>query len=97
MKTKVPGSGRKKGTGNKITRELREMVLQALDEAGGVSYLVDVAKSNPVAFLALLSKILPTTVAGDTNNPIHTVQHGLSHFYGGMLPDNTESCEVAPN
>ena len=64
--------GRKKGVQNKENKALREMILQALDEqkGGGVTYLKDQALSNPTAFLSLLGKVLPTTLAGDPNNPV---------------------------
>jgi hypothetical protein len=64
--------GRKKGVQNKENKALREMILQALDEqkGGGVAYLKDQALSNPKAFLSLLGKVLPTTLAGDPNNPV---------------------------
>jgi hypothetical protein len=64
--------GRKKGVQNKENKALREMILQALDEqkGGGVAYLKDQALSNPNAFLSLLGKVLPTTLAGDPNNPV---------------------------
>jgi hypothetical protein len=56
--------GRVKGTPNKITAELKDMILQALDEAGGVEYLVSCAKKNPQAFLTLVGKVLPLQVTG---------------------------------
>ena len=64
--------GRKKGTPNRETKALREMILQALDDqkGGGVGYLKDQALMNPNAFLSLLGKVLPTTLAGDPNNPV---------------------------
>lgn len=64
--------GRKKGTPNRETKALREMILQALDDqkGGGVAYLKDQALMNPNAFLSLLGKVLPTTLAGDPNNPV---------------------------
>lgn len=64
--------GRKKGVQNKENKALREMILQALDEqkGGGVGYLKDQALMNPNAFLSLLGKVLPTTLAGDPNNPV---------------------------
>jgi len=65
--------GRQKGTPNKVTRALKEMILAALDDAGGQEYLAAIAKSNPPAFLALLGRVLPTTLAGDPSQPITTL------------------------
>lgn len=62
--------GRQKGTPNKVTGELKTMVLTALDEAGGVAYLVKQAKQNPGPFLTLVGKVLPLTVAGDPQAPL---------------------------
>lgn len=65
--------GRQKGTTNKITADVKAMVLEALDQAGGVSYLLTQAQSNPNAFLTLVGKVLPMTVAGDADNPLAVV------------------------
>jgi hypothetical protein len=62
--------GRAKGTPNKTTKALKEMILGALDQAGGESYLLQQARENPNAFLTLVGKVLPTTLAGDPNNPV---------------------------
>ncbi len=51
--------GRQKGTPNKVTREVKEMVLEALSIAGGVDYLVEQAQKSPNAFLTLVGKVLP--------------------------------------
>lgn len=69
-KGKPKTGGRAKGTTNKLTGDVKAMVLQALDEAGGVSYLLIQAQSNPNAFLTLVGKVLPLTVAGDKDNPL---------------------------
>ena len=55
--------GRRKGTPNKLSGALKDMILTALDRAGGVAYLVRQSEENPVAFMALLGKVLPQTVA----------------------------------
>lgn len=55
-------TGRPKGCKNKITRQLKEIVLEALDQAGGADYLVRVAKANPAVFCQLLQKIIPTDI-----------------------------------
>jgi hypothetical protein len=59
------GKGRKAGTPNKVTGALKDMVLQALGNAGGVRYLETQAKENPVAFLTLVGKVLPLQVGGE--------------------------------
>jgi len=70
------GKGRKKGVPNKFTGTLKEMILNALEgahEGGGIEYLKGQAKDNPAAFLSLVGKVLPMTVAGDPENPLKTV------------------------
>lgn len=57
------GKGRKKGVPNKFTGQLKEMILQALHNKGGVEYLEAQAEDNPVAFMGLVGKVLPMTVA----------------------------------
>lgn len=65
-----PKGGSRKGVPNKITAELKTMILQALDESGGVAYLKRQAKAKPVAFLALLGRVLPLQVTGDGKAPV---------------------------
>src|SRR5215217_6830556 len=65
--------GRQKGTPNKITKALKEMILGALDDAGGQDYLARMAEQQPAAFMTLLGKVLPTTVAGDSDSPVRTI------------------------
>lgn len=62
--------GRKKGTANKDTKPLKEMILGALDNLGGIAYLEKQAILQPSAFLSLIGKVLPTTLASDKDNPI---------------------------
>jgi hypothetical protein len=70
---KVPGSaakrppgGSRKGKPNKVTKELKEMILGALDAAGGVEYLTERATDprTASAFLTLVGKVLPMTIQG---------------------------------
>lgn len=65
--------GRKKGVGNKITRELKDMILAALDESGGIAYLKQQAQDNPSAFLTLVGKVLPLTVQGPGDQGEHSI------------------------
>ena len=62
--------GRQKGAVNKSTAALRDMILGALSEVGGQAYLAEQAKQNPGPFLALIGKVLPTTLVGDKANPL---------------------------
>jgi hypothetical protein len=55
--------GRQKGTPNKINAPLKEMILGALSAVGGTDYLAKQALDNPASFLALIGKVLPTTLA----------------------------------
>ena len=56
------GKGRPKGVPNRVTMQLKDMILQALDGAGGAAYLQRQADENPSAFLTLVGKVLPMTV-----------------------------------
>ena len=67
------GKGRPKGSLNKVTADVKAMVLQALNDAGGADYLLEQAKGNPNAFLTLVGKVLPLTVSGDKDNPLEAV------------------------
>lgn len=64
------GSGRAKGTPNKITRLLKDMIVTALEEEGGVDYLRRQANENPQAFMTLVGKVIPLQIGMDGDNPI---------------------------
>ena len=68
MAGKKPGSpktgGRTKGTPNKLTADVKGMILQALDKSGGVDYLLTQAHDNPSAFMTLVGKVLPKEMTG---------------------------------
>ncbi len=59
---KTPGSGRKKGSVNRVSAALKDAIMHAFDKAGGVEYLVKQADLNPIAFLTLLGRIVPREV-----------------------------------
>lgn len=56
--------GSRKGIPNKVTGDVKAMVLAALEGAGGVAYLQRQAGENPAAFMTLLGKVLPLQVSG---------------------------------
>jgi hypothetical protein len=64
--------GKPKGAVNKTTGQLKDMILKALDQAGGETYLLDRANDPKTqsAFLQLIGKVLPMTVVGDANQPL---------------------------
>lgn len=56
--------GRKKGTPNKLSSDVKAMILGALNDNGGQNYLAEQARENPNAFMQLVGKVLPMTVQG---------------------------------
>ena len=64
--------GRKAGTPNKMSTDLRTMALNAMTKAGGEKYLCQVAEDNPAAFLSYISKFVPKDVnlGGQDGNPL---------------------------
>jgi hypothetical protein len=77
---KIPaaaGRGRPKGTPNKTTAAIKEMVIAALHKAGGVDYLAARALDTPAAFMTLVGKVLPLQLSGDPANPVVTTNMTL--------------------
>lgn len=70
--------GKPKGATNHTTRDLKEMILKALSDAGGIEYLAQQAKEKPAAFLALVGKVLPMTIDGTGKDGAITVN--IKHF-----------------
>ena len=62
------GAGRPRGSKNKISLALKEMILNSLDRVGGEEYLARLAVENSSAFASLLGKILPMTLAADAKS-----------------------------
>ena len=58
----MPKGGSRKGKPNKTTAAIKDMIDQALREAGGVAYLLKQSKENPTAFMGLVGKILPKDI-----------------------------------
>ena len=51
--------GRPEGSKGKDGAALREIVIKAMDELGGPTYLVEVGRKDPKTFCALFGKLLP--------------------------------------
>ena len=69
-KNHAKAGGRKKGVPNKLTSDVKAMILAALNKAGGEDYLLEQAATNPNAFMTLIGKVLPMQLTGDKDNPI---------------------------
>src|SRR6516165_5299735 len=71
-------AGKPKGTLNRVTKDLKQAILGALEAAGGeegsVGYLRRLAIENSSAFASLLAKCLPTTLAADESGGGRGVQ-----------------------
>ncbi len=70
MAARVKTGGRVCGTPNKLTVSVKEAILGALEEAGGVKYLLGVARENPQVFCALLAKLLPNEITGGSGEAL---------------------------
>ena len=71
-----PPGGSRKGRPNKTTAAVKDMILAALDDVGGQAYLAEQANKQPVAFMALLGRIMPTQVTTDSKDPMRFVLIG---------------------
>ena len=69
--------GRQKGTLNKTSALLKDTILEAADTAGGkeglVGYLTLQARENPVAFMGLLGKLVPSQIAAEVTQNVAAV------------------------
>jgi hypothetical protein len=61
-------AGRPKGSLNKNTKALKDMILAALSKLGGEDYLVALGRENSSAFTSLVGKVLPTTLAASDSD-----------------------------
>lgn len=59
-----PGPGRPKGLPNKTTQAIKDAIVEAFEKAGGVEYLVTLAKEDPKTFCGLVGKVIPLQVEG---------------------------------
>ena len=82
---KRPNQGRPKGVSNKNTQAIRDMIAEALDNLGGVSYLMECG-SDPrtkAAFLSLIGKVMPIQVTGKDDGPVQVTRIELVAMSGG--------------
>jgi len=69
---RVPGSGRAKGTQNKVTLAFREALQVAFDQTGGAEAMAKWGrlKSNRRPFYEMCTKLIPLQVTGDNFGPL---------------------------
>lgn len=68
------GPGRPPGSPNKIPKAVKEMVLDALDNLGGTTYLEKLGKENATSFATLIGKIIPLQIANADGEVFKTEQ-----------------------
>lgn len=85
--------GRRKGTQNKMTVELKDAILKAATGAGGaqklVGYLQRMANQEPQSFLPLLGKLLPKDV--NLNADVETLVRVIDHTGAGPVIQDREA------
>ena len=74
MATGAKTGGRKKGTPNKLTANVKTALINAFEKAGGEEYLLNVARDDPKTFCSLLGRIIPTEISGPDGNPVSLIE-----------------------
>lgn len=62
--------GRPKGVRNKLTATVKEAIIEAFNQAGGVEYLTRIANEDPKTFCALVGKVIPLQITGKDDGPV---------------------------
>ena len=66
--------GRKKGSPNKLTASVKDMIMGALEDVGGIEYLKAQSISNPTAFMQLVGKVIPLTLGGSLGLQVSRIE-----------------------
>ena len=105
------GEGEKKGVPNLLTRDLKEMIREAMERVGsdgegkdgGLGYLITLAKEEKQVFATLVRAILPTTINANVtvDKPYVTEEVALAVLKARGLPPDTVDrmrfIEIDPN
>lgn len=60
---------------NKLTTEIKQGIIEAFEQVGGVDYLVEIARCDPPTFCRLLATIIPAEIKAQINTT-HTLDLG---------------------
>lgn len=61
--------GRQKGSVNKLTKTFKQAVLTAYEGIGGDQNFTEWARNNQTEYYKIASKLIPTEVSTDPDNP----------------------------
>jgi hypothetical protein len=59
----------------RLTPEIKQGILEAFEKAGGVDYLVEIARCDPPTFCRLLAAIIPSEIKASVTTT-HTLDLG---------------------
>lgn len=65
--------GRKAGTPNKMTTDIKNIFLEAFQLGGGVGWLVRQMEENPVAFINAFSRCIPRDIRAEVTGTLEMV------------------------
>lgn len=73
---------------NKMTADVKAMILGALEKTGGESYLIERAKDpkTATAFMALVGRVLPKEIKADV---------AATHVIGNLTPEQQRAIAEA--
>lgn len=99
QKRKPPnaGKGRKKGVPNKLTGDLKDMILGALHAVGGQQYLQrQASKKNAAGFLKLVGQCLPKDIKIGTGLRLEVNLVGIDRSARDQLPPTGSGRQSIP-
>lgn len=90
-RAKTPGSGRKKGSRNKVTLAFKEAVLRAYDGIGGDRAFQLWATRNRTEYYKIAARLIPHEVVGPSDGSALPLQIILTDYATPAAPDTEQS------
>ena len=91
---------RTKGAIGRLNKDMKDCIELAFDRAGGVDYLLTVAKTDHKTFCALLARIVPASVAVSISHHFDlgdAMQIAANNAARLNAPDTPNTIEHSPN